>query len=126
MDEVGRMKTFYRYWVLLLLLGCGAEAPRQPDQRICYPALNESPPPPQPFPPQPPPQAEAPSALLSKPSDKPPSTITGDRWLERKDEKEAVLKRLREYSAKAAPDDPFALTEAQIIELSKREDIRFN
>ena len=42
------------------------------------------------------------------------------------DEHEKLIKSLREYSAKAAPGDPFALTEKEIIELSKREDVRIN
>jgi hypothetical protein len=113
------MKTLYRYGVLLLLLGCGAEAPRQTDQRICYPALNESPPPPWP---EPPPRSD----VIPQPPDTTPSIITGDRWIDRMDEHEKLIKSLREYSATAEPGDPFALTEEEISELSKREDIRIN
>ncbi|MEI7948224.1 MAG: hypothetical protein WCJ02_16095 [bacterium] len=117
------MKTLYRYWVLLLLLGCGAEAPRQPDRRIYYPALNESPPPPSP---ELPPCSEAqPDMIPNRPATT-PSIITSDRWIDRMDEHEKLIKSLREYSAKAAPGDPFALTEKEIIELSKREDVRIN
>jgi len=115
------MRTLYHYWVLLLLFGCGAEAPRQTERRIYYPALNESPPPPSP---EPMPRAEAQPEVISKQPSATPSVITSDRWIDRKDEHDKLIKSLREYSAKAAPGDPFALTEKEIIELSKREDVR--
>lgn len=115
------MKTLYRYGVLFLLFGCGAEAPRQSEERLTYPALNESPPPPSP---EPPPRTGLQPDAIPQPPATTPSIITSDRWIDRKDEHEKLIKSLREYSAKAAPGDPFALTEKEIIELSKREDVR--
>lgn len=44
--------------------------------------------------------------------------------MQRREQKEEQVKSLRDYAAKAAPDDPFALTEEEIKEISKVEDIQ--
>ena len=44
-------------------------------------------------------------------------------WLQRQAENAEQLARLREYAAKAAPDDPFALSEKRLEELAKRQDL---
>ena len=55
----------------------------------------------------------------------PPVEIAEDGWVQRQLQKAEQVKRLREYAAKAGPDDPFALTEKEIDEFSKREDVLF-
>ncbi len=112
------MKSVFYFWILVLLLGCGREAPRPRQQRVVYPALNESPPPP------PPPLEEGASPVQPAKTEEIPYVITGQRWIELKEEKDDVVKHLRDYSAKAAPDDPFALTEEDIRKLSEQEELR--
>jgi len=44
-------------------------------------------------------------------------------WMQRRVRKEEQLKSLRDYAARANPDDPFALTEEEIEALSKVDDL---
>jgi hypothetical protein len=112
------MKNTCYFWILLLLLGCRREAPRPQQQRIVYPALNESPPPP------PPPLEGDASTLQPAIKEEIPCVITGERWIDLKEETDDMAKRLREYSEKADPDDPFALKEEDIRKLSEQEGLR--
>jgi hypothetical protein len=109
------MKTVHYLFGLLLLAGCGGDEARPPT-RHDYPALDESPPPP-----PPPLDVSAPSEQPSARPSEPPAEVTGDGWVQRQEQKAELVKRLREYSAKAAPDDPFALTEEQIKAISKHD-----
>jgi len=111
------MKNTCYFWMILLLLGCGREAPRPQHQRIVYPALNESPPPP------PPPLEEDASTQPQPNKEEIPYVITGQRWIDLKEEKDDMVKSLRDYSAKADPDDPFALKEEDIRKLSEQEEL---
>jgi len=115
------MKTQLICVGLLLLAGCGQNDGRQPSSRIVYPALNESPLPP------PPPVANTTTAgqLLAKPAD-PPAEVRVDSEYQKEGDKLDLVKRLREYAAKAAPGDPFALTEKEIDALSKLDNPVFN
>jgi hypothetical protein len=107
---------------MLLLAGCGKDNAGQPVPRVTYPALNESPPPPAPPMPTVSDSAEQP---VVKP-EAPPSVITPDSAFQRETEKLDVLKSLREYAAKAHPGAPFALTEKELEDLSKRDEIIIN
>jgi hypothetical protein len=112
------MKNTFYLCILVLLLGCGREAPRSQQQRIVYPALNESPPPP-------PPPLEGDASTLTQPKkEEIPSVITGERWIDLKEDSDDMAKRLRDYSEKADPDDPFALKEEEIRKLAEQEGLR--
>ena len=112
------MKLFMTCWLMLLLVGCDRGKPVAPPQRLRYPALDESPPPPPPplevgaAPQQPPPAVEV------------PAVITGERWIDLKEDTDDMVKRLREHTQKAEPDDPFALKEEDIRKLSEQEGVR--
>ncbi len=114
------MKNMFYFWLLVLLLGCGKEEPRSQQQRVVYPALNESSPPP-------PPPFEGDAAELVQLNKQPeiPCVITGDRWIDLKDEMDVLVKSLRDYSEKADPDDPFAMTEEEIRKLSEQVGLCF-
>jgi hypothetical protein len=117
------MKLFFCLLGLLVLAGCGDErVVRQPTRRVVYPALNESPPPPpppMPTPPHPPMPVSNASPVPAKP-DEPHVTIAPEGWVQQHLQMEEQVRRLREYAAKADPDDPFALTEQEIEEFAKR------
>ena len=53
----------------------------------------------------------------------PPAEITPEGWVQKEEEKAEILERLRKNAATADPDDPFALTEKEIEELAKRDEI---
>jgi hypothetical protein len=112
------MKNSCYFWILLLLLGCKKGEPRAEQQRIVYPALNESPPPP------PPPLEEGASEVPQPNKEEVPSVITGQRWIDLKEETDDMVKRIRDYSEKADPDDPFALKEEEIRKLADQEGLR--
>ncbi len=59
------------------------------------------------------------SPVPAKP-DEPHVTIAPEGWVQRQLQMEDQVRRLREYAAKADPDDPFALTEKEIEEFAKR------
>jgi len=99
---------------LALLSGCGAGDERQTGRRVIYPALNESPPPPM----------RADPRFPELPVEKTASQATDigaveDSFMQRQVQKEELLKSMRNYAAKAAPGDPFALTKEEIDKLSK-------
>jgi len=103
---------------LLCLLGCGKNGNRQHKQRIVYPALTESPPPPVP--------------VTAKSVDEPaeesdfpiPSTAPVEAsWMEKVVKKETIIKNLKEQSSLSKPDDPFALSEEDIEALSKIDNL---
>lgn len=99
---------------LALITGCGGDDGRQAGHRVTYPALNESPPPPLL------PESRFPSPLVEEPvSEDSAVGVVEDSLMQRSVQKEELIQSLREYSAKAEPDDPFALTKEEIDELSK-------
>jgi len=100
---------------VMLAAGCGDSADRQPKPRVVYPALNESPPPPSPG-------EDAEEASEVAPSD-PPAEVNEEGWFQRQAQMDEQIQRLRDYAARAEPDDPFALTEKEISELSKRDEL---
>ena len=55
-------------------------------------------------------------------TDDPPAEIVREGWVQRQVQKAEQVRQLRENAAKAGPHDPFALTEKQIEEFSKRDD----
>lgn len=105
------MKILFLALCLLCVAGCGQRQTPPPKPRVVYPALNESPPPP--MPPDPAPVEE--SVVVETPI----GQEVVDDLLERQLRKEDQIKGLRDYAAKAAPDDPFALTKQEIDDLSK-------
>jgi len=115
------MKTFCFCLSLLLLAGCGERDVRQSKSRGVYPALDESPPPPLL------PDSGSSGQPEAVPEPKAPSAeVVEDGWVPRQFRKEEQLKRLREYAAKAPPDDPFALTEKEIEALSKLDNLEIH
>ena len=113
------MKTICLFLGLALVAGCGKDARRQPDRRAVKAA---------------PPHAEAlpsPAAETSSGHTQEPEAdgagaaplITGESWMQRELSKQEHLRLLREYSEKAEPDDPFALTEEKINALSKLDEV---
>ena len=113
------MKPFCLFLGLALVAGCREDAPRQPDPRAARAA-----------PPQAKsltsPAADASSGQTQEPEADgagAPPLITGESWMQRELSKQEHLRLLREYSAKADPDDPFALTEEKINALSKLDDV---
>jgi len=112
------MKTLLCCLLGMLLLGCAREASPTAEKRLIYPALNESPPPPAP---------PVPKEVSTQPwgiTETLPSVITGERWIDDKAQTDDMVNRLRAYSEKADPDDPFALKESEIQKLSEQEGIR--
>lgn len=107
------MKAAYFMIGMMLLAGCGADDARQAERRVVYPALDESPPPQAPA-------ADASEQPVAK-TDDPPAEIVREGWVQRQVQKAEQVKQLREYAAKAEPDDPFAMTEKEIEAFSKRE-----
>jgi hypothetical protein len=108
----------YRLWgaALLLLAGCGeGSGPEGP--RAAFPALNESPPPPMVR------AAERPVAPSPAATAAPPTVIVEDAWMQRQLKKEEQLKSLRDYAARAGPDDPFVLSEERIKALEAQGDL---
>ena len=110
------MKILFLALCLLCVAGCGQRQTPPPKPRVVYPALNESPPPP--MPPEPDRPAEDREAPVLE---APIGREVADDLLERQLRKEEQIKGLREYAAKAAPDDPFALSKQEIDALSKIE-----
>ena len=108
------MKILFLALCLLCVTGCGQRHAPPPKSRLVYPALNESPPPP--MPPEPVRSAEDTVAPVLEAS---VGREVSDDLLERQLQKEEQIKGLREYAAKAAPDDPFALSKQEIDALSK-------
>lgn len=85
---------------------------------MAYPALTESPPPP----------LATRSDLPEEPTEAfepqiPSNTATGESWMEQIIRKETLIKNLREQAAQARPGDSFALSEEDIEELSKIDDL---
>ena len=105
------MKILILVLCFLCVAGCGQRQVPPPKPRVVYPALNESPPPP--MPPDPAPVEEA--VVVETPVGR----EVPDDLLERQLRKEDQIKGLRDYAAKAAPDDPFALSKQEIDALSK-------
>lgn len=112
MVGVERMKRAWPVLLMVLFAGC-SESPRGV-ARGRYPALDESPPPPIP----------ARNRTLgtdgaASGSEDAPAVVVDEsaRW--KLVEEQAWA--LREYAAKAEPDDPFALTEAEIHALEASE-----
>lgn len=108
------MRTFLFFISLLLLAGCGDEAAKAgpSDRPNIFAGLAEAPPPP----------APDSDVISEEPTCTPKAplvVITEDSWMARQRRKEAQVQSMRDYAAKAAPDDPFALTEKQIEEFSK-------
>jgi hypothetical protein len=51
----------------------------------------------------------------------PPAEVEGTGWLERETRKGELIRSLREYAARAGPDDPFALSEERIKALETQD-----
>lgn len=112
------MKLFLLSLCLLCLLGCGKGEKRQRRQRVVYPALTESPPPPMPVT----------ARLTDEPAEesKPqtPSTPPGEQgWMEKIVKKETLIKSLKDQANQAESGDPFALSEEDIEALSKIDNL---
>jgi len=104
--------------LLVLLTGCGDSDVHPAEALGVYPALNESPPPPLL------PVSDSPGQSSTSQASPPVEVINRDGWEHRQSEMADQVRRLREYAAKAKPGDPFALTEKQIEEFSKRDDAK--
>lgn len=110
------MNVFLLCLSLLFLIGCGKGENHPAAHRAVYPPLTESPPPL--LPPDPNPSEDLAQESASQEI---PSTVVEDGWMEKHLRKEALIKNLREQRVKD-PNDPFALTEEAIEELSKIDD----
>ena len=56
---------------------------------------------------------------------KPPVVTEADTWINRHDRKERQMESLREFSRNTGTNNPLALTEQEINELSKQEELMF-
>lgn len=121
------MRSLWFCLGILLFMGCGKSDVRPSKAYGGYPALNESPPPPllpesrfrreiaaAPVSPAP---AAAPVSMDAAAEE------TGDGFMAQTLRKEALLQSMREYAAQAGTNDPFALTEKEIDELSKLDEL---
>jgi len=122
---VGGVKNCALMACLILLSGCGQESTPPSSTRVgyAYPALNESSLPPAP------PRIGAEEAYDSNThaSEPPPAPaeIRASSGLQMELDKQELIKDLRDYATRAAPDDPFALTEAEIEAISKLDNPMF-
>ncbi len=108
---------------VVVLVGCGRResgARVKASPRIAYPPLDASPPPRMP--------GESESAEVSAKTDQNDGWIerVEDSWMERQVSIQEQIRGLREYAAQADPDDPFALTEAEIDALAENVDSRIH
>lgn len=129
------MKNFSLIIAAMLLAGCGREStpPATAKAQYAYPALNESS-----LPPAPPQAGSSVDIGGNQQQDRVrtkiaansnqhlptgptpiPAEITGSGGLQIEIDKMEQIKQLRAYAAKAGPDDPFAMTEEEIVEFSK-------
>lgn len=108
------MKRFFLV-SFCMLIGCGREAQRSDRPNSAADTPSEAVPLPD--------SAPVRELSFARPPD-PPAEITDEKsWPQRQADNAEQLQRLRDYAAKAAPDDPFALSEKRIEELAKRQDL---
>ncbi|NLG00610.1 MAG: hypothetical protein GX565_10725 [Lentisphaerae bacterium] len=110
-----KIQPYHLLGLALLLAGCG-EGGSPVGARNVYPALNESPPPPMPR------IAESPGDPPAATSAAPRNVVMEDSWMQRHSQKEEMSKSMRDYAARAGPDDPFALSEERIKALEAQDD----
>ena len=112
------MKFFLLSLMLLCLIGCGKGEDRQQKHRVVYPALTESPPPP---------LASHTRSVEESDEERAPhirsDNVIPESWMDKQLKKETLIKDLKDQAARADPNDPFALTEEVIEELSKIDDL---
>lgn len=112
------MKFFLLSLMLLCLIGCGKGENHQTSRRSTYPALTESPPP------LLPPNPGFSEVSVRKPEPRVlPNNEMPESWMDKQLKKETLIKDLKDQAARADPNDPFALTEEVIEELSKIDDL---
>ena len=106
------MKTCCYLLGIMLLSGCGEGDVHTPENSRTPPVLSEEQPPPSPV-------SDDDGQPAEVDRDNPPAMITEDGWVQRQLQMDEQVRSLREYAAKADPDDPFAMTEAEIEAFSK-------
>jgi|694.fasta_scaffold35483_5 hypothetical protein len=114
------MNKLHLLWMVVWCVsGCGDGESLPCPRRSAYPPLNASPPPPPP-PLKPAENRVAPVNRLPVP-DTGVTAVSEDqiRYRKRMDLTEQI-ERLRQYSAKATPGDPFALTEKEIMDMEQQ------